>query len=587
MRARLHRALGLLLAFSPAAVSAGLVSQHAVNVPVWDDWERAPLAAAWQEGTLGLADLYAPHIDHRIVFPRLLMLANFELSGGDLGVEMGFAFAIVLAGAAALSALLHRTLTRGALLASFFANLLLFSPLQWENFLWSIQTAFLLPLACLSGTLLALVAPLSTRARFAVCLALAVVATHSFGHGLLLWPAVAAYVLLEPGGRPKRGFLAAWLLAAALVLVPYFRVGDLESQSFHAYGRVPGQDAPALDSALGALAAPDAALAFGLRMLGSPLARTPWWPSEALAAKLGLLLLALLVAAAFAARRPETRRSALPWLVLGGAGVAGCALTALGRSGLRLDPDYALVPRYAAISTQLVVALVALSALLLPRRATALAALVLSLALAWAWNAGREGMAVWRDARLHARTSLVYIQHFAPRFAQRLDWSADSARGWATQYDRYGHLDPPLSPEPDLAPFAVDEALAPEGRAEVLRAVVRDGALRVRGRAASHGVLLTQRAEGAEPRVLAIGELRTPAPRHYEHQDHIFNEVARPAAEPERWDAEIPLAALPPGSRVEIEVWAVDAAAMRVARLARRIVVRRAGERLAVSMEPS
>jgi hypothetical protein len=162
------RALRLAAAFSPAAVTGWLAWRHAVNVPVWDDWLRAPLAAAWHDGTFGLGDLYAPHIDHRIVLPRLMMLANLALTGGDLRFEMGVTFAVALAGAAALCARLHRTLPAGAAAATFVANLFLFSPLQWENFLWAIQTAFVIPLACLSLALLALASPLSPHARFAL-----------------------------------------------------------------------------------------------------------------------------------------------------------------------------------------------------------------------------------------------------------------------------------------------------------------------------------------------------------------------------------------------------------------------------------
>ena len=68
------RALGLALAFTPALVTAALVARFAVDVPTWDDFERAPFLAAWKEGRLGFHDFYALHIEHRIVVPRLLML---------------------------------------------------------------------------------------------------------------------------------------------------------------------------------------------------------------------------------------------------------------------------------------------------------------------------------------------------------------------------------------------------------------------------------------------------------------------------------------------------------------------------------
>jgi hypothetical protein len=576
-------ALRLAAAFTPAAAAGWLVWRHAVNVPVWDDWLRAPLAEAWHAGTLGAGDLYAPHIDHRIVLPRLLMLANLVLTGGDLRFEMGVTFALVLAGAAALAALLYRTLPSRAVAATFVANLFLFSPLQWENFLWAVQTAFVIPLACLSLALLALASPLSPRARFAACAAAAVVATHSFGHGLLLWPAVAAYVALESGGRTKRAFLVAWFAAAALVLVPYFTVGDLRNTSFHAYGRIPGDPAPALDSAGDALEQPAIALDFWLSMLGGALARAPWWRAAAAAPWVGGGLLALLAGAALAARRPETWRRALPWLVLGATAAVACAVTALGRSALRVDPEYALVPRYAAVSTCAVVALVALGALLLPRRAAAAGALALAACAAWSWQVGREGMGVWREARLHARTALVYIEHFAPQHPHRLDWTGETAREWARMLDRRGHLSPPLAREPTLAPFARDPAPVVPG-ARISRAEVGDGALHLRGRADAHGVLVTVAADEGAPTVVGLGELRTRTPRRAERQDHIFNAPERPGAPHDRWRLQIPLAALPLERPLRLELWTVDAARMRAARAADHVALRDTPEGQAASL---
>jgi hypothetical protein len=49
---RLARAALLLLAFSPAMLSALIVSRHAVEVPIWDDLERATLLQRWHDETL-------------------------------------------------------------------------------------------------------------------------------------------------------------------------------------------------------------------------------------------------------------------------------------------------------------------------------------------------------------------------------------------------------------------------------------------------------------------------------------------------------------------------------------------------------
>ena len=65
----LPRCLASLLRFAivflPAWLLLVLIAQNAVNMPVWDDWDRATLFEKWDAGTLTFADLYAPHIDHR------------------------------------------------------------------------------------------------------------------------------------------------------------------------------------------------------------------------------------------------------------------------------------------------------------------------------------------------------------------------------------------------------------------------------------------------------------------------------------------------------------------------------------------
>ena len=57
------------LAFSPAILLAILISEHAVNTPVWDDWERAPLIEKAEAGELSFNDIFGPHIENRMVFP--------------------------------------------------------------------------------------------------------------------------------------------------------------------------------------------------------------------------------------------------------------------------------------------------------------------------------------------------------------------------------------------------------------------------------------------------------------------------------------------------------------------------------------
>ncbi len=596
-----------MLAFVPALATALLVQAHAQNVPAWDDFDRVPLLQGFAEGELSFDDLYAPHIDHRILVPRLFILANAKLSGGNLVWENALAFVIVLATALALAALLRRTLPHAR--APAFAvllgiNLLIFSPLQWENFLWAIQTAFVLPMACMAAALLVLETRLPSWARFGLAVGAAAVGTHSFSHGMLIWAAVPAWMLLrspfaDDPGDERRRFLFGWAVAAALFLVPYFTV-DYRVATNHEYGVGVGNRTPLVAYAGEALASPLVVAHFYLSMVGSPLARLGPWAPEQVALGWGLVvhgLLAAALAAVVAARDRVLWIRSVPWWVLAGATLVACGLAALGRA-VATNGLYALAPRYVSVSQYALVALVALGALLAARGPRA-RALVLALAVALAmpvlagWKAGIEGMRAWQTARLQARTSLLFIEEFTPRFVRRLDFGWETVRDSARVLDRYGYLDPPLarSSRPDAFLVAPLEGDAATGRisgahAAGQRLVVRGDAALAGGRPA-HGVLLTV-GGGRERRVVGIGEGRSrPLGRAYLH-DHLFGEVELDPEEPTGvWKAKVEMARLPGDPVVYVDAFLVDAGRMRLYPLAQRVSFSRADVRVEVEPVPA
>ncbi|MFT4548173.1 MAG: hypothetical protein ACI9MB_002124 [Verrucomicrobiales bacterium] len=54
------RVILFLFAFSPALLTGYWISEFAVNVPVWDGWERGVLLRKAHEGTLDFAYLSSP-----------------------------------------------------------------------------------------------------------------------------------------------------------------------------------------------------------------------------------------------------------------------------------------------------------------------------------------------------------------------------------------------------------------------------------------------------------------------------------------------------------------------------------------------
>ena len=108
LRPKLTRNLLFLLGVLPAAVLLADIHSFAVNVPFMDDWQFVPLLEKANEGTLSFQDLWAPHDEHRLLLPRLIIIVSMFASGGDYRVQSFITFAVV----AMISACLLWLMTR-------------------------------------------------------------------------------------------------------------------------------------------------------------------------------------------------------------------------------------------------------------------------------------------------------------------------------------------------------------------------------------------------------------------------------------------------------------------------------------------
>src|SRR5438128_1219761 len=90
LEARGVRYVLLLALVLPALLPFNFVYRFGVNLPYWDQWELVPLLAKLHDGQLTLADLTAQHNEHRIFFPRLIMLGLATLTRYNTVAEMYF-----------------------------------------------------------------------------------------------------------------------------------------------------------------------------------------------------------------------------------------------------------------------------------------------------------------------------------------------------------------------------------------------------------------------------------------------------------------------------------------------------------------
>ena len=179
-----------IVAIIPAAVLAWLIFQHGVNIPIQDQWEFVPVFKKFSEGTLSFSDLIAQHNESRKFFPRLIFIALAFLTNWNIRVEMLVIFFLACLVAVNIYRLNRLTL-KGSLLSGLaitaICNFLIFSPVQYENWLWGIQIVVFIPLVCLTTAILVAYSQLKTTAKFLICMALALVSTFSYANGMLAW----------------------------------------------------------------------------------------------------------------------------------------------------------------------------------------------------------------------------------------------------------------------------------------------------------------------------------------------------------------------------------------------------------------
>ena len=239
MKPRLSMKQGSLIAQAPRLAAWTLLliplwlaiwSAHVIwltysPIPFNDQWVnvqalRDAPKAGW------LAYLFSQHNEHRILFPRLVFLADWTWFQGRNGLNMVAIGVIQLIGAAFFvhAAASRRPKALGVLgLAASVA--MIASLMQWENWFWGFQVSFVAVYAAAAWAiyLFAIASDDPERIRWgamAGSLAFLVVATFSMANGVF---AGAAMVLvgLVTQRRPKAVLAAAIATAALLAIYLY------------------------------------------------------------------------------------------------------------------------------------------------------------------------------------------------------------------------------------------------------------------------------------------------------------------------------------------------------------------------------
>ncbi len=247
------RARAVLAAF---ALAAGVYVAVATLVMMITCWDPLPFGDQWSEIITGRpvtwSWLYSQHMEHRILVPRLVFLADRYLAAETNVLDYAVNFAIP----AGLAWLLFRV-SRGACVpsrawaAGVCASLLLWAG-QYQNFVWGFQVQFFGVVLAAAASFAVLALARDGAWTLAYVVLLEFVSAYTLASGVLVgFLSVALAVAL---GKPRR-VIASLALAAFVILASYL---------FH-YERPPESSDP-----LGAVSHPGGVALYALVALGAP-----------------------------------------------------------------------------------------------------------------------------------------------------------------------------------------------------------------------------------------------------------------------------------------------------------------------------
>ena len=402
------RFLLLGLTAAPFIWLATLVARHSVDLPFCDQWDFVPLLARWAHGQFPLSDLWAHNAEHRLFFSRVILLWLARLTAWNTRVELALNLGVAVLTFGVLAHLLHRCAREAGLTGASWVlpvfSLILFGPLQMQNWLWGWQLSYFL---CVLGVVTGISLLTSSRLtwwRYAGAVAAGVLASYSFASGLPYWPVGMIALVARPAKHRGETLLrvAVWTAVSALVVGAYFH-------GYHQPGWHPRPSA--------ALAHPARLLEFALLQSGYPI--NLHHPVRTIL--FGLLAASgALIALLRTYRRPVL--SVLPFGLLALYALANAVLVAVGRLGFGMEQ--ALFSRYVTYACLFWVGTAGLLTLLLAahRRGGAAARVHVLVPIA-------AGVALIGLAGSALRTSLEVVPDYAVVYRERRDARADLLAG--------------------------------------------------------------------------------------------------------------------------------------------------------------
>jgi len=346
------RSVPYILALVPFLYLIYMVWKCYVDMPFFDEWTLVLAVDKSYQGTLTVSDLFRQHMEHRPLFPTLILLPVIRATGWNISYEIALSIALALGMCIALVRQAKYTLNSvgechvGWLIP--IISVIVFSLKQQENWLWGWQVAMFLNLLAAVVGIMLLCKPAFRWVNFAGAMLLGAVASYSFASGLNYWHTGLILLLLMPGrsGKERMRHVVMWCAVAAVTVAVYFHGFDINAP------------APAKSFVF---SHPFAFLDYVFSYLGNPVSTRYATP----AGVIGVVLLGSMI---YVLRRMNLveLRELLPYIGLGVYCVSSAVMTGIGRASI--GQWQALSPRYITMANLLWISNVTLLLLIIQIR---------------------------------------------------------------------------------------------------------------------------------------------------------------------------------------------------------------------------
>lgn len=353
-------AIAIILSLGLAAIILYFILKYGVDVPYNDQWNYVEFFTHYKKGTLTLAELFRQQNEFRQFFPNLIFVGLGLLTAWNVKYEMILIFILACLTSFNIYRLANITFQGKKWITwslFFLSNIFIFSPIQYENWLFGVQIEYLLPMACISSCMLITFTGIKPALKLFFCMLLATISIYSSTNGALCWMLMIPVFILTGNSMPffrKWRVITIWIAVAALTLFIYF----------YGYHNPPGYPTP-----FTGFEQPLDALRYFFGILGNPFRIIHSLNHIIMVGAVLFSIFMLLVAYVFRYYKDKQLiRNSVVWIMTGFYSICTGALVMVGR--LPFGVYQSLSSRYTSFTLYLAVATIFLFAIVMQHLAS-------------------------------------------------------------------------------------------------------------------------------------------------------------------------------------------------------------------------